>query len=223
MPNKRKCKNKECTKGHDGKPKYFTPSTVMDFPRQEWCCDDCRIEIAVQHFQRNKANQEKAKKRAEKERRARKSKQKRERLYNDLKHQVTLTQIQFNKLIRILDKGKPCISSGRYVTDGQAGHYLPTSGHPELRFDPRNCHLQSAGDNLGEKWSSKRRRQVVEGYESGLRERYGQKLLDWLHGPHKAKHYTCDDLRALRKEFIAEIKYIEENGSPSRDWRALDE
>lgn len=149
--------------------------------------------------------------------------QKRERLRSDFQHQLELTRVAFNRFISLLDQGKPCISCGRAVcgTEFHAGHFKPVSSHPELRFDPRNVYRQGSGCNLGEKYSSKKRREVLEGYEANLRFLFGIAFVDWLNGPHQPAQYTCQDLADIRARCNAEIRYIKKHGKPSRDWRQL--
>ena len=59
----------------------------------------------------------------------------------------TLSQLKaiavthFHKYIRNRDRGKPCISCGRYTTL-QAGHYYSAGQHPSVRFHPDNVHGQ---------------------------------------------------------------------------------
>lgn len=65
------------------------------------------------------------------------------------------TQREFNRYIRARDYGKPCISSGRLMSNqgvlkGQridAGHYRSTGAASHLRFNFLNCHAQSVHDN----------------------------------------------------------------------------
>lgn len=97
-------------------------------------------------------------------------------------------QAAFNSYIRTRDSGLPCVSCGRHH-EGQwhAGHYLTTAAHPELRFEPRNCHRQCSACNTHLSGN------LVE-YRKGLTLRYGPALVEWLEGPHEAKHYTREEL-----------------------------
>jgi len=74
--------------------------------------------------------------------------------------------------------------------------------------------MEKSGNIAGDKHSY--------GYREGLRLRYGQKMLDYLDGPHPTLKRTCEELIALRSVYAKEIRYIEEHGAPSRDWRSLD-
>lgn len=118
----------------------------------------------------------------------RKSDQKKREQLKTLSQLRAEAQKEFNAYIRARDHGKPCISCGRHHA-GQlhAGHYLTTGAHPELRYEPKNCHLQCQPCNTHLSGN------LVE-YRKGLIVRYGQELVDWLEGPHEPKHYSRDDL-----------------------------
>lgn len=143
---------------------------------------------------------------------------------NDLKHQTELTQKAFNWMIRALDAFRGCVScgkpSGSYTLT--AGHFRTVGSHPELRFDPRNCHGQCSGCNKGQQRKYKGDNATTrQKFEAELFHRYGQALLDYINGPHQAKQYTCDELKTMRAEFAAEARRLEGGGDPSRDWRAV--
>ena len=144
------------------------------------------------------------------------------------KSQTELTQDVFNRMIRLLYEGKPCISCGRSQcgTYWDAGHYRSVAACPETRFDPRGCHLQGSACNRAnrrpDKNNAKGAETIAQEYEARLRDRYGDDLVDWLNGPHEMPRWRDDDLRALRKVFAAECRRLERGEGPSRDWRAMD-
>jgi hypothetical protein len=107
-------------------------------------------------------------------------------------------QQAFNAWVRARDAGLPCVSCGT-TADIQyaAGHFRSAGGHPELRFDPLNVHLQcnrncnmAKSGNLGP-------------YRMELIKRIGQEKVDWLEGPHEPKRYTIDDLKAIKAHYRA--------------------
>jgi hypothetical protein len=141
-----------------------------------------------------------------------------------LPHQMELTQQSFNKMIRALDANLECSScgkpSGHYELS--AGHYLTVGSTPELRLDARNCHSQCSGCNSGQQKFHKGDNATTRTkFEATIVRRYGPELLDWLTSHHQAKHYTCDDLKALRVTFNAECRRLDSGLPPSKDWRAL--
>lgn len=152
-------------------------------------------------------------------------KAKRDRLSNDLSHQISITQDAFNRMIRELDKHLPCVScskpAGTYALT--AGHYLTVGAHPELRFDARNCHGQCSGCNSGvQRFAKGDKSSTKAKFTAEIARRYGQELVNYVTGPHEAKHYTCDDLKALRKVFNAERRRLERGEQPSRNWREVE-
>lgn len=107
-------------------------------------------------------------------------------------------QQAFNAWVRARDAGLPCISCGT-TADIQyaAGHFRSAGGHPELRFEPLNVHLQcnrncnmAKSGNLGP-------------YRMELIKRIGQEKVDWLEGPHEPKRYTIEDLKAIKAHYRA--------------------
>jgi len=112
-------------------------------------------------------------------------------------------QTAFNAWVRARDAGLPCISCGT-TADVQyaAGHFRSAGGHPELRFEPLNVHLQcnrncnmAKSGNLGP-------------YRFELIKRIGQDKVDWLEGPHEPKRYTVDELKAITAEYRAKTREL---------------
>lgn len=106
-------------------------------------------------------------------------------------------QHAFNAYIRARDVDLPCISCGTYIA-GQyhAGHYRTTKAAPELRFDESNVHKQCAQCNNFDSGN------IIE-YRINLIKRIGQAEVDRLEGPNPAKHYTIDDLKAIKAKYRA--------------------
>jgi 5-methylcytosine-specific restriction endonuclease McrA len=129
------------------------------------------------------------------------------------------TQTAVNKLCRLLDQGRPCISCGRPDEGGRkrnASHYKSRGSNSFLRYNLRNltmscsrCNLELSGNLLG--------------YREGIIERYGQAMLDYLDNAPRLRDWTPDELRQIAAEAKAEIKRIESGQGQSRDWRALPE
>jgi len=186
--------------------------TMIRVPLGAFCDLDCASQYAIAKSSREREAAEK-----------RKAREKREAVRgNDLSHQTELTQKAFNALIRELDKHLPCVSCGKPA--GQytltAGHYQTVGAHPELRFDPRNCHGQCGGCNSGvQRYAKGDKASTRQKFTATLVRRYGQAFVDAVTGPHDAKKYTCTELKAMRAEFNAERRRLEKGEVPSRDWR----
>lgn len=111
-------------------------------------------------------------------------------------------QAEFNAWIRLRDAGLSCICCGRRgngdpLTGGEwdAGHYRSRGAAPELAFHEDNVHAQLKQCN--------RRSWDVASYRAELLCRIGPVRLAAIEGPHPAKRYTRDDLRAIRDEYKA--------------------
>ena len=114
-----------------------------------------------------------------------------------------------NAYVRLRDDKDPCISCGRHH-QGQwhAGHYLSRGAHPELALDERNIHKQCQPCNVHLSGNQ------IE-YRKGLIARYGVDYVEWLEGPHEAKHYAVEELVAITKLYRAkrrELVKVREGG-----------
>lgn len=188
-PKKKKCRNTECRS-----------EFIAQRPMQVACGIPCAMALT------RKANERKRAEQAKKDRadtRAAKAKIKRRSDY------VKDAQEAFNAFIRERDHNESCISCGRYHT-GQyhAGHYRTVGSHPELRFDERNCHKQCAPCNNHKSGN------IVE-YRINLVRKLGAESVEWLEGPHEAKHYSVEELVAITKLYRAkrrELVKVREGG-----------
>jgi len=215
--NKRKCRNKACGE-------FFRPKVTEIWVKEFWCSPECREAIALAALARNKENRVKAKERAEKRVKTANKKAVKDLLKHNHKYQFDLTKKTAQALANRIDHEKPCICCGtmRGAVQFCGGHCKTAGGNPELALDLRNihgqvnrlCNMEKSGNIAGDKHSY--------GYREGLRLRYGQKMLDYLDGPHPTVKRTCEELIELRAVYAKEIRYIEEHGAPSRDWRSLD-
>lgn len=112
-------------------------------------------------------------------------------------------QTSFNAWVRARDAGLPCISCGT-TADIQyaAGHFRSAGGHPELRFDPLNVHLQcNRNCNMAKSGN-------IGPYRIELIKRIGQEKVCWLEGPHEPKRYTIEDLKAITAEYRAKTREL---------------
>lgn len=114
------------------------------------------------------------------------------------------TQAVFNEWIRLRDADLPCVSCGRHH-QGQyhAGHYRTVAANPEIRFEPLNVWKQCAPCNNHKSGD-------IVNYRIELVKRIGAEKVEWLEGPHKAKRYTIEDLKAIKAECRAKIKQLKE-------------
>lgn len=161
---------------------------------QSWCSPDCGVVLA-------RAKQEKKRvELAQVERRD--IKVRKEALKSRADH-LKDTQHAFNAWIRQRDIGQPCISCGT-TADVQycAGHYRTTAAAPELRFEPINVNLQcNRNCNMGKSGN-------LLGYRPGLIKKIGVEAVEWLEGPHEAKKYTVEELKAMTAEYRAKTREL---------------
>ena len=118
--------------------KEFEPSR----PLQPCCSSECSYNYIIKLKEKKQA---KEKREAEKKRKLELNEM-REKLKtaNDYRKELQLT---INTIVREIDRGCGCISSGRVSGQMQAGHFYSVGGWPALRFNLMNIWLQSATDN----------------------------------------------------------------------------
>lgn len=112
------------------------------------------------------------------------------------------TQKAFNAWVRERDAKLPCISCGRHH-DGQyhSGHYRTVGANPELRFEPLNAWKQCAPCNNHLSGN-------LINYRISLIQRIGEEKVLWLEGPHEAKKYTVDELKAMTADYRAKTREL---------------
>lgn len=195
------CKNPDCGK-------KFKP----EFPFQKGCCRDCMVVIgmAAVHKKREKEAAQVKKQKIEQEREKRRALKARKEALKPRSNHVKQAQQWFNRFIRMRDAGCHCISCDKpfqfsFYIRGQlfdAGHYRSVGSCPELRFEELNVHLQCVHCNRDLSGN------VVE-YRKRLLIKIGEKNLEWLEGPHEAKHYTIDDLKEITARYKAKCKQLQ--------------
>ena len=112
------------------------------------------------------------------------------------------TQQAFNAWVRARDAALPCVSCGRHHQGKyDAGHYRTVGSKPALRFEPMNCHRQCSPCNT-----------LLSGnivhYRIELLKRIGAEAVEWLEGPHEAKKYTVDELKAMTADYRAKTREL---------------
>lgn len=112
------------------------------------------------------------------------------------------TQTAFNAWVRARDAELPCISCGRHHQGKyDAGHYRTVGSNPALRFEPRNCHRQCSPCNTQLSGN-------IVNYRIELVKRIGAEAVEWLEGPHEAKKYTVEELKAMTAEYRAKTREL---------------
>ncbi|WP_299074932.1 recombination protein NinG [uncultured Paraglaciecola sp.] len=182
-PRRRKCKVKDCGQ-------WFQPFNSF----QSWCSDACGYQLSLEKLAKKKAKEQREERASLNKAKAERIRMKRDFRAKDKPHQTKLTQQVFNRWVRLSDTSGECISCGITYGQAHAGHYRSIGSAPELRFEPLNCHLQCQQCNTSKSGN-------IKGYREGLIKRIGIEKVEWLEGPHEAKHYTCDDLIEIRAHY----------------------
>ena len=187
QPRPKKCKNLACGIS-------FPPQRLG----QKVCSPKCGLAI-------KDVNQEKARKSlAQIERRE--IKVRKEKLKSRAEH-LKDTQIAFNAWVRARDAELPCISCGRHHQGKyDAGHYRTVGSNPALRFEPLNCHRQCSPCNTQLSGN-------IVNYRIELVRRIGAEAVEWLEGPHEAKKYTVDELKAMTAEYRAKTRELKKEAA----------
>jgi len=125
----------------------------------------CNYKCAIIHAKNLKAQKEQREWRVEK-------KIIKEKL-KTLSEYVKDLQIEINTIVRLIDKGHPCIATGSYNGKVNAGHYIGTLANPTIRFHLENIWLQSEHSNTWKSGDTIR-------YQIGIVNLYGKEYLDYM-------------------------------------------
>jgi hypothetical protein len=187
------------------KPKKCrNPACGISFPPQRLgqavCSPKCGLAI-------KDVNQAKARKSlAQVERRE--IKVRKEKLKSRADH-LREAQAAVNEYVRLRDARLPCISCDSTPNDNDlmtgsrwdAGHYRSVGACPELRFEPLNIHRQCVKCNRNLSGNA------VE-YRIRLVQRIGAEKVAWIEGPHEARKYTVEEIKAIKAKYRALIREL---------------
>lgn len=131
-------------------------------------------------------------------------KQRKEKIKTLGEHKKELQTI-FNKWVRLMDEGQPCISCQRHHT-GQyhAGHYRSVGSAPELRYEPLNVHRQCSACNNHLSGN------LIQ-YRVNLIKKIGLEKVEWLEGKHEPKHYKISDIVEMKATYRSFIRKLEQD------------
>jgi hypothetical protein len=155
---------------------------------QKYCLKDECIRVFV----------EKTKEKAWKEK-----KQKMQQELETIQDYVKMTQIIFNKFIRLRDKGQVCISCQKKPLKENAGHYFNANNHWNVRFSELNCHLQCEHCNTYLSGN------LIE-YQRNLIHKIGIESYHELEAEaRKTRKFTKDELKEIINIYKKKIKQLE--------------
>lgn len=173
----------------------FMPARLM----QAVCGGLCAAKVAT--AQRVSAE----KRRAVKERQADRERKAKLKTRSDWQKEA---QAAFNAFIRARDAAKPCICCGLPLSAGDVGgkfdcgHYRSTGSAPHLRFEENNAHGQRKQCN---RWGAGR---AVD-YRIGLIARIGRDAVEAIEADQAPRHYSIDDLKAIKQTYTAKRRELE--------------
>lgn len=194
QPRPKMCKNPECGIS-------FPPQRLG----QAVCSPKCGLAI-------KDVNQEKARKSlAQIERKE--IKVRKEKLKSRADH-LREAQAAVNEYVRMRDAHLPCISCDSCPSDHDlitgsrwdAGHYRSVGACPELRFEPLNIHRQCVKCNRNLSGNA------VE-YRIRLVVRIGAEKVAWIEGPHEARKYTVEEIKAIKAEYRAKTRDLKKDAA----------
>ena len=169
----------------------------------------CNIDSAVKYSYANKSKgADIQRKEANKKHAARKKEFK----DNDKSLREKAAQSACNAYIRKRDEGEACLSCKGKVNFNSyiggsgvnAGHYKSRGGHPALRFEELNIHVQCFKCNVHLSGN-------IENYRVNLIDKIGLDKVEWLEGPHNPKKYTCEELKEIELKYKQKLKAVISN------------
>lgn len=182
--------------------KKFTP---FYSPLQQVCSIECSSRLAVKKVS---AEKKKEKAQQKKKEQAERAKAKKEKLSVKPKSYWTAQlQMRINKIARLIDKGHPCISSGKYTGKMNGGHYKSVGSNPQVRYNLFNIYLQSEYDN-------RYRHGNIGGYIEGIKNTFGQKHLEYMDSLalSQSNKFTTIQIQAFIKKASEVISELEKSG-----------
>jgi len=82
-------------------------------------------------------------------------------------------QKEINTIVRLIDRGHPCIATGSFEGKMNAGHYIGVQANPTTRYHLENIWLQSEHSNMWKSGDTLR-------YQDGIISLFGKEYLDRL-------------------------------------------
>jgi hypothetical protein len=177
----------------------FLPSTSF----VKWCSPACGYELA-------KRKLEKKKKEELKEwNKYKKSKEEKLKTLSDFKADL---EDEVNHIVRLIDKGHECISSGAKFYQVNAGHMYSVGAFPALRFHLLNIYNQSVHDNMhkgGNGVIYKERVKEVFGLEISEEIESLKRIYKELHMSIPEAKEAIKTARKIKRELIKETSDLE--------------
>lgn len=184
----------------------YSESTIKT-PAARFCTIEHAKEYAISQQRKARASQKAKldKSHTEKLKRDRAIMRARKLDLKPLKFFADKAQAQFNRYIRLRDKGLPCVSCGKPDSGSHqrhASHYRSRGACSYLRFDEMNVHASCAQCNNHLSGN-------IEGYTPELIRRIGQDEFNRIMQSPKTKKYTREELEQIEKIYKEKCKSLE--------------
>jgi len=132
-----------------------------------------------------------------------KTKQKMQQELETIQDYIKMTQIIFNKFIRLRDKGQVCISCQKQALKENAGHFFNANNHWNVRFNENNVHLQCEHCNTYLSGN------LLE-YRTNLINKIGNSEFLILEAEaRKTRKFTKDELKEIITEYKQKVKQLD--------------
>lgn len=112
-------------------------------------------------------------------------------------------QTQINKIVRLIDKGLPCLARNNYPGQVHAGHVFSIGSNQTIRFNLHNIHRQGAQSNHYQNDDGLLR--------EGLRNEYGQKYFEFISGLRQSPELNLkqNEYKELAKQAKSIVNHLE--------------
>jgi len=184
------------------KTKIYNHKLTLKMPR----CKNCKNKFEVVRFNQKFCLEPECVRVWVESEKAKQWKEKKQKMQQDLEtiqDYVKMTQIIFNKFIRLRDKGQVCISCQKPPLKRNCGHFFNANNHWNVRFDERNCHLQCEHCNTYLSGN------LIE-YQRNLIHKIGIESYHELEAEaRKTRKFTKDELKEIIIEYKQKVKKLE--------------
>lgn len=186
----------------------FVPKQAFE----SWCCPDHGYVIARRKLDKIKAVEGAIEKKADAVRREK------QKTRGEWLAEAKKAAQQFRRLEE-LSLGYGCMSCGRTqeAVNAEAwkpggawdgGHFLSKGARPELALEPLNIWLQCKSCNAGSSKYARKGYTVNASFRLNLIERIGPDAVEALESDHTPKHYTTDEIKAIKADYMAKTREL---------------
>lgn len=163
------------------------------------CTPSCAIKLAREKSEKKRKLEESKENKAWKVRK--KELKDKTKKSSEYKHDL---EVEVNHIVRLIDKGHECISSGEKQYQVNSGHMYSVGSYPALRFNLLNIYNQSVHDNLHKGGNG-----VI--YKERIKEIFGQEVseeIESLKVRYKELRLSIPELKEKIKTARKAVRYL---------------